>query len=84
MDDYLKNIQERMDESYIITIECTPQAADETLIPLLNYLKDVAAVGHSFPIIVDPNDKEYKKEFGMDGDGAAHIRSITKRLKRKR
>lgn len=73
---YLQRLQEGMSPTYRITIECTSQAAKETLLPLLEYLKRQAGIGHSFPIVVDPDDSEHRKEFGMDGDGAAHIISI--------
>jgi len=73
---YLQRLQEDRNPTYLITIECTGQAAKETLLPLLEYLKITAAVGHSFSIVVDPDDSEHRKEFGMDGDGAAHIISI--------
>ena len=70
--EYLSKIQ----KNHFITIECTEQAAKDTLIPLLEYLKRQAGIGHSFPMVVDPDDREYKKEFYMDGDGAAQIISI--------
>lgn len=73
---YLQCLQEALDSTYCITIECTSQAAKETLLPLLEYLKRQAGIGHSFPIVVDPDDSEYKEKFYMDGDGAAHIISI--------
>jgi len=78
---YLQCLQEGMDPTYYITIECTGQAAKETLLPLLEYLKRQAGIGHSFPIVVDPEDSEYKKEFYMDGDGAAHIISIKSKVR---
>ena len=76
LESYLNRIQETTEPTYCITIECTSQAAKETLLPLLEYLKRTAAIGHSFTIVVNPGDSDYEKEFGMDGDGAAHITSI--------
>lgn len=76
MDKCAKKLQELLGSNYTITIECTEQAATETLLPLLDYLKKNAGIGHSFPIVVDPGDSDYEKKFYMDGDGAAHIISI--------
>jgi len=73
---YLKIIQEGMKPTHRIIIECTEQAANETLIPLLEYLKKTSDPGHSFGIVVDPDDSEHRKTFGMDGDGSAYIISI--------
>ena len=78
---YLQCLQEGKSPSYCITIECTVQAAKETLLPLLECLKTTAGVGHSFSIVVDPDDSEHRKEFGMDGDGNAHILSIKSEVK---
>lgn len=40
---------------------------------LLNYLSDISSAGHSFNIVVDPNDDDYKQEFWIDGDGSDKI-----------
>jgi hypothetical protein len=45
---------------------------------LLNCIKDTGNIGHSFNIVVDPDNKEYRKEFGWDGDGADYIKEIKK------
>jgi len=36
---------------------------------LLEYIRDTAGVGHSFEVVVDPDDRQYRKRFGIDGDG---------------
>lgn len=77
---YINQIQEGVTPSHYITIECTEQAAKDTLLPLLEYLKRQAGIGHSFPIVVDPDDSEYREKFYMDGDGAAHIISIESKV----
>jgi len=61
---------------YKITIECTDQAAEECLIGLLEYIKQNSDPGHSFDIVVDPDMRENKKSFYMDGDGNSYIKSI--------
>jgi hypothetical protein len=50
---------------------------DLHLIKLLNHIKHLCAIGHSFEILVDPKgDKESKNTFYMDGDGSDKIESI--------
>lgn len=58
-----------------ITLDVTDQMKDH-LVKYLTYIKKVADTGHSFPIVVDPDDPETRKEFGVDGDGYAHIIDI--------
>jgi len=41
-----------------------------------DYIGDIGSVGHSFEVVVDPDDSEYRKAFGFDGDGADHIASV--------
>lgn len=81
MNKAVKKLQELLGTNRIIIIECTEQAATETLMPLLDCLKRNAGIGHSFPIVVDPDDSEFRKKFYMDGDGAAHIISIKQKTK---
>jgi len=57
-----------------ITILCKDH--DDKLSSLLEYIKRTGNIGHSFSIVVDPDDSKYKKEFGWDGDGADKIESI--------
>lgn len=57
---------------YLITIKCSKQAAEQ-LSALIDCIAKNGNVGHSFGIIVDPDDKEKRKEFGFDGDGNARI-----------
>jgi GT2 family glycosyltransferase len=49
---------------------------DDSLENLIEYIRDKANPGHSFPVIVDPADSEYRKEFGFDGDGSFFIKKI--------
>jgi len=50
---------------------------EDSLEHLLRYLKQVGNMGHSFSIVVDPDNSDYKKIFGWDGDGADHIGRIS-------
>lgn len=43
---------------------------------LLAYLRKNSSGGHSFGVIVDPDDPELAKKFYIDGDGAFRIREI--------
>ena len=49
---------------------------DFDLAGLLLYINKIGAVGHSFSIVVDPDDKENEKKFGFDGDGSDRIHSV--------
>jgi len=58
-----------------ITIEVR-QGTGKHLAEILEYIKSNGNKGHSFSIVVDPDDSEYKKIFGRDGDGQDYIDSI--------
>ena len=49
---------------------------DGQLKKLLEAIKSTANPGHSFPVVLDPDDSENKKEFYFDGDGAFYIDKI--------
>lgn len=55
-------------------IELTVKDPDKKLERLLNCIKDKGNVGHSFSIIVDPEDEEEKHYW--DGDGLDYIKDI--------
>ena len=61
-------------EKHIILTVCDQE---KTIQNLIEYIKGLANMGHSFNIEVDPNDKEFHKSFYVDGDGADHILDIT-------
>jgi hypothetical protein len=46
------------------------------LIKLIEYIRVVAGPGHSFDVVVDPDMREHRKSFFMDGDGSFFIREI--------
>ena len=37
---------------------------------LLDYIGKTAGIGHSFEVVVDPETPDYRKRFGIDGDGS--------------
>lgn len=49
---------------------------DKNIRKLLEYISDLSTQGHSFRVIVDPDDSEFKKSFGIDGDGCDQIYGI--------
>jgi len=51
---------------------------ENQLIQLIDYIRKISGPGHSFEVIVDPDDSELKKSFFIDGDGAFFISKIEK------
>jgi hypothetical protein len=72
---FARTITKTAMEKHIVCVTVTGDAP-ETLVRMFNHIKSITTVGHSFPIVVDPDDSEYKETFGMDGDGADHIVKI--------
>ena len=58
----------------VIEIECND--SEGSLARLLTYIMRTGNIGHSFDIVVDPDNKEHKMSFGWDGDGSNSIRNI--------
>lgn len=58
-----------------LVIEC--RDSENSLARLIGYMQSIGNGGHSFGIIVDPDSKEYKKNFGWDGDGGDSIISVS-------
>lgn len=46
---------------------------DKNIQSLLEYISSLSTAGHSFQVTVDPNDSEFEKSFGIDGDGSDQI-----------
>jgi hypothetical protein len=57
------------------TITITCRDSEDTLEELLEYIKKVGNMGHTFMIVVDPDAKGGKK-FEWDGDGSDAIFDI--------
>ena len=49
----------------------------EDFLDLIDYVRKVGGYGHSFDIVVDPDNKDYKKSFGFDGDGSDFIKKLS-------
>ena len=59
-----------------VKIQIEANDEDGKLSDLLNYIKHVGNIGHSFSIVVDPGDREHEKRFSWDGDGSDRINEI--------
>lgn len=57
-----------------IVIKCFDE--DDELSSLIDYIKGIGNIGHSFEIIVDPDTSDYRKKFDWDGDGGDRINDI--------
>lgn len=57
-------------------ITITLRDPDNQLSLMLDYIKGIANIGHSYEIIVDPELSEYTKKFFIDGDGAFYIEKV--------
>lgn len=67
-------LTEKMEtEQVIVTVR---KGSGENLKKLLDHIKEIGNIGHSFEIVVDPDNKEYKESFGWDGDGSDRIESV--------
>lgn len=64
------------DQEYIYEIKC--RDGEGTLKEILECIKACGNVGHSFDVVVDPDEKEglSERKFNWDGDGADHISEI--------
>mgnify|MGYP001428853326 CR=1 FL=1 len=59
-------------DQYIIYCRDTENQLKE----LIEYIAQIGNIGHSFSIVVDPNDSDYEKTFGWDGDGSDYIKEL--------
>lgn len=58
------------------TITLKVNDPDKQLSKLLNDIKTTAQSGHTFNVVVDPDDEE-PRAYEIDGDGACHINDIS-------
>jgi hypothetical protein len=57
-------------------IEIIARDPENQLPAMLEYIRRIAGIGHSFEVEVDPESREYTKKFFMDGDGSFHIMDV--------
>ena len=55
---------------------------ENQLVKMIDYIRSIANIGHSFITIVDPELSEYTKKFSMDGDGSFYIQEVKKNDKK--
>lgn len=51
---------------------------DDQLFKMIDYIMHTANIGHSFEVVVDPDMREHRKSFFMDGDGSFYIQDVKK------
>jgi len=51
---------------------------DDQLVKMIDYIMHNAGPGHSFEVVVDPDMRENRKTFFMDGDGSFYIQELKK------
>jgi len=66
----------KVENLHRISIVCRDQ--ENSLYKLLEYIRRIGNQGHSFDIVVDPDNSECKQNFSWDGDGSDKIFSIEK------
>ena len=49
---------------------------DNQLVKMIDYIMHTANPGHSFEVVVDPDLRDHRKTFFMDGDGSFYIESV--------
>lgn len=80
IDNFLNNnINEKLAEEYTEEISVkVRKGSAENLIKILECIKYCGNIGHSFEIVIDPDEKENLSDrtFGWDGDGSDHIGEI--------
>jgi hypothetical protein len=60
-----------------VNISFTVQGdASDSLVRMLRHIQKLGDTGHSFAIVVDPDNSEYRETFGFDGDGSDRIDEI--------
>jgi hypothetical protein len=74
--------EEKLELAHDAKIVLDVDDEDGQLKKLLEYIKANSEVGHSFGVVVDPDDSELTKKFYIDGDGAFRIRDITMAMDR--
>jgi hypothetical protein len=71
---YLNHLKGDRQEFNIVEVEV--RDPDNSFVEMLKYIGDTASGGHSFEVIVDPDMREYRKSFGIDGDGSFYLKTI--------
>lgn len=65
-------LRDEYEQHYILTVS----DSEKQIIKMLDHIKTIAGYGHSFQVVVDPNNPDYERKFYIDGDGSDHILDI--------
>lgn len=60
----------------MVKIELIVRDSEGAMVELLKHIGGAANPGHSFKVVVDPDDEEYSKDFFIDGDGDFYLKEI--------
>ena len=71
----IKQSFEKAQKRFIVEVECS-EAGAKTLAGILDAIAAKGNIGHSYSIILDPDDVENKEVLGWDGDGSDQIKDI--------
>jgi len=76
--DFTKNnqIEEQTDSNEYDEIIINLRDPDNQLVKLIDYIQRLSAPGHSFDVVVDPDMKENRESFFIDGDGPFFIKDV--------
>lgn len=69
-----QNLRETKDED--VTYQFQVRDREGHIKDLITYLAQTANIGHSFSVVVDPDNSEYTKTFYIDGDGSDYIGEV--------
>ena len=68
-------VPELRDGERRIIITC--RDTEKSIENLIRAIQGTANPGHSFPVVIDPDDSDYCQKFFIDGDGSDYIGDIT-------
>lgn len=73
----MKTLMEGVPRDQLTEVTVLYRGNDDKLEDILDHIRKIGNTGHSFEILIDPDgDKNDRKSFGWDGDGANYIKEI--------
>ena len=70
MDSILKKLREQRKLNEEKELSISINDSEGNISELLKTISSYTTMGHSFHVVIDPDNEEYKKEFFIDGDGS--------------
>lgn len=67
------NLRDSYEKHIVLTVTDTEGSFEK----MLEHIRHLAAMGHSFVVDIDPNNSDYNQKFYIDGDGMDKIIDIT-------